>query len=226
MRASAIALVAALGLAVAGPAEARTWTDPAGRLTLDLPSGWSQETRNCDGCTFVDAFNPSRDCYVLAKPRAQAIPSARVRKILTEDTPVTDAVWTSNANDFQSVFPNDSATFVSRSLDAGGFWPVQRAEFTNADGKHIHGGMQMRPSVEIWGFCVAAAGDDRASDYDAFFRGMGTPQDAQLQTEVQAAEAAADAQAAQGQAQQQQQQQPQQQQGGRRNTHGDHAEDH
>ncbi|MES1158864.1 MAG: hypothetical protein ABUL42_03115 [Terricaulis silvestris] len=223
MRASAIALIAALGLVAAtGPAMARAWPDPAGRLTLDLPAGWSADTHNCEDCTFVDAFNPSRDCYVLAKPRteAQAIQPAHVRAIVRDETKITQDILVSNANDFQTVFPNNSATFVSRSLDDTGFWPIVRTEFTNADGKHVHGAMQMRSRMELWAFCVAASGTDSATDYDTFFKGLGTPQDATLQTEVQTAEAAAAAQAAAPPPP------PPPPQRNRRDTRADHPEDH
>ncbi|MES1156801.1 MAG: hypothetical protein ABUL73_03380 [Alphaproteobacteria bacterium] len=232
MRASAIALVAALAMVAAGPASARPWTDPAGRVTFNLPAGWSQESHPCEDCTSLDAFNPSRDCYIFAKPRPadpqHTIQPAHVRSIMRDDTKITNDIWTSNANDFQMVFANNSATFVSRSLlDSNDtrFWPIQRAEFTNGDGKHVFGALQMRPNMELWAFCVAAgSGADDAGNYDAVLNSIGTPQDAQLQTDVTTAEAAAAAAAAQAAAHPQPP--PQQQQQGHRNTHGDHAEDH
>jgi hypothetical protein len=140
----------------------------------------------------VLAFNPSRDCHVLARPRTgtNVLQPRRVRAIVQDNTRITPQVWTNGANGIPAVFPNDSAQFVSQTVDTSGFWPIQRAELRNAE-QVVFGAMQMRPEMELWAFCVAASGTPRATDYDALFRSMGTPNDAQLKTEVEAAEAAA-----------------------------------
>lgn len=193
MRSVAIAIAAALGVAaLAGPAAARPWADQNGWLKFDAPSGWTVEQQNCPECTLVLMFNPSRDCHIYSRPREQAnlIQPQRVRSFMRDNTRVTPDVLRNGANALTGVFPNDSATFVSQSLDESGFWPFQRAEFTNAEGKHVYGSFHLRQNVEIWALCLAAGGSDSASNYDAIFRSIGTANDAALQAEVQAAEAA------------------------------------
>jgi hypothetical protein len=189
------AVIAALSfLALASPAAARPWTDPNGRLTLDLPAGWEVDPLNCPDCTYVLIFNPSRDCHVVARPRAaaNALQPQRVRAIMRDNTRITPQIWTSGANAVPALFPGDSAQFVSQTVETERFWPMQRAELRSGE-RVVHGAMQLRPAMELWAFCVPASGAHSASEYNALFRSMGTPNDAQLQSEVEAAEAAAPA---------------------------------
>lgn len=194
MRASAIAVIAALAAAsLAGPAAARAWNDPNGRLTIDLPSGWNADPQPCDGCTYIMAFNASRDCHVLVQPRDQALGLARVRAIAGNREQINEQIWRNGANALTGLFPNDSAQVVSQTTETDGFFPVQRAELRNGEGQAVHGAMQLRPEAELWAFCVTVGGTDNPSSYDAFFRSIGTPNDAALRTQIEAAEAAATA---------------------------------
>lgn len=193
MRAFVIAAVAALGFAaMAAPASARPWNDPQGRLTFEAPSGWTVEQSNCPECTLVLMFSSSRDCHIYARPRevANRIQPQRVRSFMRDPTRITQELLTNGANALTSVFPGDSAQFVSQSLDEAGFWPVARAEYRNAEGKSVYGAFTLRQDMEIWALCLAAGGTDAASNYDAILRSIGTPNDATLQAEVEAAEAA------------------------------------
>src|SRR3974377_1123284 len=99
VRASLTELVAALGLAAAGPASAQPWTDPAGRLVLDLPAGWRADVPPCTDCTYVLAFNASNDCHFLARPRAatEAVLASRVRAVIREGHTINTDAWVSNA---------------------------------------------------------------------------------------------------------------------------------
>jgi len=195
MIARSFVTLACLSLAVmflADRAEARPWTDPNGRLTFEVLPGWDVETNNCPDCTYVLAFNPNRDCHVVARPRtaANALQPQRVRAIVRDNARITPQIWTSGANAVPAVFPSDSAQFVSQTVDDGRFWPIQRAELRNAE-KTVHAAFQLRPQMELWAFCVAASGTATPSEYDAFFRSIGTPNDAALQQQVVAAEATA-----------------------------------
>jgi hypothetical protein len=192
MRATAIAVIAALAAAsVAGPAAARAWNDPNGRVTLDLPSGWTADPQPCEGCTYVMAFNPSRDCHVLVNPRDQALGLGRVRAIAGNREQINEQVWRNGANALTGIFPADSAQVVSQTTETDSFFPLQRAELRNGEGQVIHGAMQLRPDAEIWAFCLTVGGTDNASSYDALFRSIGTPNDAALRSQIEAAEAAA-----------------------------------
>lgn len=188
MRALKIAVGAAMGLALAGTALAVT----NGTITVDLPRGWNSENQACTGgCSAVWAFNAEHDCWVVAQPREgdAVLNPARLRTIAGAQ--LAPEVWQSGANAIGSAFANNSAQLVSQSVDTSGFWPVQRAELRNGEGKSVFGMMQLRTDAELWAFCMPASGQGSAAPYDAFFRSIGTPTDAERQAAVQAAEAAA-----------------------------------
>lgn len=190
MRALKIAMGAGLSLLLAGTALAAVVTHEV--IKVDVPRGWNGEAQNCaDGCSAFWAFSAQHDCYVVAQPREgdAVLNPARVR--IVARNPIAQNVWVSGANAVGSAFPNDSAQFVSQSVEDAGFWPIQRAEFRNGEGKTVFGALQLRTNVELWAFCLPASGQTTASTYDAIFRSIGTPTDAERQAEVEAAEAAA-----------------------------------
>lgn len=204
------ALAAAMGAALAaGPAFAEQWTDPAGRVTFNAPSGWSVQPQNASGQTVVLAFNPSSDCYVFGVSNPATANSSPDAARNTTD-PLTTEAWTNAANTLADFFPGRSAQLVSQTVDTSGFWPVQRAQLQGGS-RTVFGVIQVRPGFELRAFCSGASS---ASAYDAIFSSLAHPNDAAWQSQAQqqvadrdarAAEAAAAA-AAQEEEQQQQQQ--------------------
>jgi len=212
------ALVLAAGFAAADP-----WTDPAGRFTLDVPHGWRVEVEPQSTVSYVRISKGDRECQFVATPApASAAQNAGAAlSALKDDTQFTQVWWTTLANTMTPIFANNSAQFVSRSADASGFWPVQRAEFASPGPigsppvpvSAVHAGFTWRPGMQIKGFCYTVSDPDYpTADNPALFGpvldSMGTPQDAQYRTDAEAYAAQQQAQQAAAQAAQQQQPQP------------------
>ena len=199
----AIALAAIVGAALTGVAAAEPWTDPAGRLTFNKPSGWQVESLgNSAEATAVLAFNASNDCYFYGLPNpstASASPDATRRHTaeLTRENWIAVASAGLLRRDF---FPSGTPEFVSSSVDSSGFWPIQRAQFQGA--RTVFAAVQVRPGFELRAFCAATSGGS-AANFDAIFASLGHPNDAAWQAQAQEQAAQREAAAAQQQAQQQ-----------------------
>lgn len=228
----AVALAAVFAVAMSGVAAAQTWTDPNGRFTFDKPAGWTVSVEHSQGFSYVIAGNANNECQFVAKPNpnsASANPwDVRRTASMDADGPFTEQSWTALANSISPIFPNNSAHFVSRSVDTSGFWPLQRAELTSPQ-RPVHAAIQIRPGMDLNGFCMTYDGAEPTAVYDHVLASMGTANDAQLQAAITeheanrtAAQAAADEQRAQQQAQQRNQQTQQQAQ---QNSHGFNGHD-
>jgi|CXWL01.1.fsa_nt_gi hypothetical protein len=197
-----IALAAAVaGLSFAGVADARVWTDPAGRLTFDAPNGWatSQERGEAptDTFTYVISGNANNECHLVSQPNpgtAQANADG-VRAAAQDEARFGPEFWTQTANGMPQLFPNASAQFVSRSLDTSGFWPIQRADIQSPE-RLIHASIQLRPGVNLMTMCMTYGGADPVATYATVSASLGHPNDATWRTDAEAAAAARDAAAA------------------------------
>ncbi|MFT3726210.1 MAG: hypothetical protein QM759_00080 [Terricaulis sp.] len=229
MRALAYAAIFGVGLMAAGVATADTWTDPAGRFTVDVPHGWRVQPLSSTGHTYIKIGNADHECQLVATPNsatATASPAA-VRRAGADATQFTQNSWLRLANSITPVFPSNSAQFLSGTQDSGGgFWPLQRAELKSPNGvgnpplpiSTVHAGLTTRPGMDIMGFCYTISDPDyptpdNPAAFDPVLRSLGTTNDATLQAAAEAADAAHAAAAAQAaQAPQQPAQQPAQQQ--------------
>lgn len=224
-----IALAAAMGaaLTLGGVAAADTWTDPAGRLTFNKPSGWQVEVQgNSPNQSTILAFNASNDCYMfsIVNPASANRTANDARRATGEMTPEAWISATNVAALRRDFFPNGASAPVSASVDTSGFWPVHRAQFQGA--RTVFAAIETRPGFELRAFCSPTNGASSAA-FESILGSLGHPNDAtwQAQADQQTAErqAAADAAAAQQAAQQQAaQQQPAQEDA---NAHGRNGHD-
>jgi hypothetical protein len=179
-----------------GVAAAREWTDPAGRLKFDAPNGWvtTQERGQNAGDTFtyVISGTANNECHFLAQPNpgtASAAPE-NVRRSAADPARFDTATWTRSLNGITSVFPGDSASILSTSLDSSGFWPVQRAE-AQSPRRLVHASIQLRPGFDLITLCMTYDGADPVDLYNTVSRSVGHPNDAAFQAAAEAATAAA-----------------------------------
>jgi hypothetical protein len=184
-----IALTAALMCAaMGGIASADTWTDPAGRVVVDLPAGWQTQQRGATGQTAIIAFNAANDCYIFGvdNPGTANVSANAVRNATT---PLTPEAWVSVASGLRDFFGSAAPSVTSQSVDTSAFWPVQRVEYAGAS-RPVYGALQIRPGVELRGFCSGAGG---VAVFDRIFASMRHPNDVTWQgaAERQAAERAA-----------------------------------
>ena len=130
MRLFAIAAIAGLSLAAAtGLADARTWTDPAGRVMVDVPNGWSAIDQHNANYTYFIFGTANDECHVFAFPRPESAsmsPDSVRRGALNDANYSTDA-WVRVGTSITSVFTS-APTVVSTSKETDQFWPIQRAE--------------------------------------------------------------------------------------------------
>lgn len=195
MRASAIAVIAAFGAIIAaGSADARVHTDPQGRLTFDVPNNWRVTWEQQGDFSYAVAGVADFECHFVAMPREEtaARTVAEVNRAASNQFSVE--TWTGLANAMTPIFQNQAAV-VTQSLETDRFWPLQRAELSSAARTdlqgNIHGAVQLRPGMELWTYCMTYEGEDSAARYDAMIRSVGTPNDATLQSQAEAAAAAA-----------------------------------
>ncbi len=199
MRVLALAVIVSLGLC-AGAADARVYTDPAGRMVFDTPANWPAGPMTApDGVSYVIAGSDDNECHFIARSTeatASASPYS-VWRTLGDDSRFGEAFWLSQANTLPRLFPNQSAVLVSRSRDDSGFWPLQRAEFDSpSTGRHFYAGFQMRPGFELLGLCLSYEGTPPVAAFDAALRSMGHPEDTAFRASAEeriAAHAAAQA---------------------------------
>jgi hypothetical protein len=214
MRAFALTVIAAMVALCAGAAEARVWSDAQGRFNVEVPRGWTddEQNRRSDAeLSFAAFFTPSRDCYVVGFPNPNTVSNTpfEVYRYALDAAHFSAEHWVALANGIPSVFPANSAVFVSQSVDRTNFWPIQRVVMRNGQGL-VQGGLQLRPGVDLVVFCTSVSGAEGPEGFDAMIRGVTTTRDAELQVTAtqqeadynarQAAAAAATAQAAQKQA--------------------------
>ncbi len=200
MRAFAIAAIASFGLvAASGAASARVWSDPAGRMTFDAPSGWTINTENMPGVTYVVAGTADNECHVIAIPRDQLASAAArdIRRAGADDAQNTLEVWAARGNAIPSIFPNNSANVLSRSSEQNGFWTVQRAEIQGPE-RLVHAAQFIRPGFEFQVFCQTYEGADPVDTYNALIRSIAHPNDATWQAQAEQQQAEHDAAVAAG----------------------------
>lgn len=194
MRAKAIATAAVIALATAGAASAETWTDPAGRLTFENPSGWAVSTENMPGVTYVVTGTADNECHIIAIPRDQlaSAAAADVRRAAGDDAQNTPEVWAQRGNAIPSIFPNSSANVLSRSSEQSTFWPIQRAEIQGPE-RLVHAAQSIRPGIEFQTYCQTYEGADPVAVYDSVIRSVAHPNDAAWQAQAEQQQAAREA---------------------------------
>lgn len=180
MRNLALAAVFGVGLLAGGVAAAEQYTDPAGRLTFNAPSGWRVQPRGAGGQTAVLAFNPANDCYFFGADNPNTANSSAEAAMNTRD-PIPAEAWVTYASPIRDFFEGSPATLVSQTVDTSGAWPVQRAELRGPS-KTVYGAVLIRPGVEIRAFC---AGANSAAAYDSIFSSLAHPNDAAWQQAAQ-----------------------------------------
>lgn len=180
MRNLALAAVFGVGLLAGGVAAAEQYTDPAGRLTFNAPSGWRVQPRGAGGQTAVLAFNPTNDCYFFGADNPNTANSSAEAAMNTRD-PIPAEAWVTYASPIRDFFEGSPATLVSQTVDTSGAWPVQRAELRGPS-KTVYGAVLIRPGVEIRAFC---AGANSAAAYDSIFSSLAHPNDAAWQQAAQ-----------------------------------------
>jgi hypothetical protein len=182
-----LALAAVLVAAMGGVAAADTWTDPNGRFTFDKPAGWTVSVEHSQNYTYVIAGNANNECQFVAKPNPNSASSNPwdVRRTAAQDAdgPFTEQSWVTLGNSISPIFPNNSAHFVSRSVDTSGFWPVQRAELQSPQ-RPVHAAIQLRPGMDLNAFCMTYDGAEPMDVYNRVLNSVGTANDAQLQAAI------------------------------------------
>lgn len=192
MRKLALAAVVGVGLAAGGVASARPWSDPNGRVTFDTPNSWVMSVERSEGQTIVVAGDANNECYVFAVPNpgtANASVEAAVRTA-ANDTQFGETQWLAMANGVTPMFPNQSAQLVSRSVEAGDPWPIQRASLTSPQ-RPVLGAFQLRPGMDLMAFCWSYGGPDASGIFQNFFRSISHPNDSAWEAQAAAAAAAA-----------------------------------
>jgi hypothetical protein len=201
MRMLALAAMIGVGLFV-GAAEAREYRDPAGRIVFDAPANWPVTVEEAPASvTYLIAGNDDNECRFLVTVNAGSASTSPYNSWRTgrNDVQFTDAVWIDLAHALPRLFPAP-ATVISRTRDDQGFWPVQRA-LLNSPGRsfQVYAGMQLRPGIDMLGFCVNYDGEPPLQTFDSVLRSMAHPNDATWRAAAEeqiAARAAAEATAA------------------------------
>lgn len=188
MRKSALAAaVMCIGILAGGSAAAEPWNDPAGRVSFDAPRGWVIDVHRANPDTIVIAGNANNECYVLAVPN-NGTRSASVARVIAGNTgPLSNSAWAGLANAVTPVFPEGNARVVSQTVDTSGLWPIQRAELSGA-ARPVTAVMSSRPGIEITALCWTYGGPDATATYEAFFRSLSHPNDAEWAAAAQAAQ--------------------------------------
>lgn len=227
MRLVALVAATALGLALAaGAAEAKTFTDPQGRVIVDAPNNWAMQDASSPDHTItrlnIGIANYECDVVAFANPNLANVPVRQVFRTAQNDAQFTAQVWTNAANAITDVFPGNSANVTAVSVEHDHQpWPILRAEITSpnntslAGGKVVHAAMQLRPGLEIYTYCMTFGGAEPTAAFDALIHSVRNANDAQWSTQLTTENATHDAaqQAAdQAAAQAAQHPQPQQQQ--------------
>ena len=185
------AAIAALALVSAASAE--TWTDPAGRVIVDAPRGWSVLDQRTPNLTYVIIGTANDECHILAIPRAEsaAMSPAAIKRATANDANYTPEAWGRVSAGMTSVF-SAPPTIVSRSQDNSQFWPIQRAELQGE--RLVHGAIQLRPGIELQTYCQSYEGTTPTETFETVIHSVRTANDAALQQQAEAEAPAAPAQ--------------------------------
>ena len=177
----AIAVAAALvGVCVAGGASAREWTDPAGRVKFDAPNGWTttqERGQNAgDTFTYVISGNANNECHIIGQANNGTATAsvAGVRRAGADTARFTTEFWTTTLNGIGNVFPGNSATVTSTTVETNGAWPIQRAE-ANSSRRPVHAAMQLRPGFDLITLCMTYDGAEPIAVYDQVIRSVSHP---------------------------------------------------
>jgi hypothetical protein len=165
-------------------AAAAPWTDSAGRVTFDAPTGWMVAPQQTQGFTYAVALGNTSECHVFASPRAETASATPDRVREAARTQLEPAAWTGIASMLPNLFPG-TPIVTNQTVDTTSFWPVQSATLTNDDGHPVYGTIQFRPGVELWTFCQTFQGADETAAFDTLSHSVGTPADAALQAEAE-----------------------------------------
>jgi hypothetical protein len=172
---------------MAGAAVAEPWNDPNGRVSFEAPRGWVMEVRRASPGTIVLAGSANNECYVLATPNS-ATSNATADRSRRATDPIAADAWVATANSIAPMFPGRNATLTNQSVDTSGFWPIQRAEFGGA-ARPVIAGLTSRPGIDLMAFCWTYGGGDATATYEALFRSLAHPNDAQWRASAEQAEA-------------------------------------
>lgn len=193
-----IALTAAMAalfgaLAFTGAADARAWSDPAGRITIDVPAGWSvnQPSGSPAHVTYVIAGTANNECQFIAvaNPATEAAAPATVHRQSVDPARFTPAVWASALGAFSDIFRGAAPVLGATSVDTTNFWPIHRADATG--GAHpVHAAIQIRPGVDLFAACLTYAGAEPLDMYQQVIRSVGHPNDAAWRATIEAVGAA------------------------------------
>lgn len=194
MRMFALAAAAGLGLAFAGAADARPWSDPEGRFVFDAPAGWFTTIDHSGDYTYVVTGTANNECHIAAQPVTETVTASplAVHRTLSNPELFTIEFWTNTANGFGRVFPQQQASVLSSSIDTSGYWPIPRAEIQSSE-RLVHAALMLRPGFQYTAFCMTYGGADPVAVYDGVIRSIANPNDAALQAEAERQQAERDA---------------------------------
>lgn len=184
MRMMLAAAVAAVALAT--PASAGPWSDDASHLSFVAPDGWNVRQLPAEGMTYILAEAGGKECHIMSSPRPDTAEIAPGRIREGGEAPIGNAAWEQIPGALPTVFSIDS--FVTQSsVDTSAYWPVQRADY-NSRGHVVHGAIQFRPGMELWGFCLSRTGADDAATFEGVLRSIAATNDAELRANIEARE--------------------------------------
>jgi hypothetical protein len=186
MRKTLLGGLAALAL-MTQTAAAVPWNDPNGRVSFDAPRGWVMEVRLADPQTIVLAGSANNECYILGTPNPGTA-NASADRIRRLTDPLAADAWLTVANSLVPMFPERNASLVSQSVDTSGFWPIQRAEFTGG-ARGVIAAVTSRPGIDLMAFCWTYAGGDATATYEALFRSLSHPNEAEWRASAEQARA-------------------------------------
>jgi hypothetical protein len=165
-------------------AVAAPWSDPAGRLVFETPSGWMVAPQQANGMTYVVAGGMASECHLIAAPREATAETSPHRLRLASQQQLDPDAWTNIAALLPNLFPQN-AQVLSQSVETDSFWPVQYADIRGITGRTVHGAIQFRPGYELWTFCLTHDGADDVTTFTQIAHSVGTPNDAQLQAQAE-----------------------------------------
>lgn len=192
MRVLALAAIIG-GLTLGGVAQARTWTDAAGRFTFDAPNGWATSQERGGGAsdtfTYVITGNANNECHIIAtpNPNTTAAQPEATRRTVADPNRINAAFWASAVSQANAVFRAGPREVLSTSLDTSGFWPIARAEIQGE--RLVHASMQLRPGVDIITYCMTYGGADPVQLYETVTRSVSHPNDATWRAQIEQAAA-------------------------------------
>jgi hypothetical protein len=178
---------ASAALLAASAAWAEPWSDPGGRVSFETPRSWVMDVRSTSPSTAVIAGNANNECFVFATPNPNTA-GVSPDRLHRANTPITPEAWATTANSIRSMFPNQNASVTSQSVDTTGFWPIQRAELAGG-ARPVLAGLTSRPGIDLMAFCWTYAGSDATATYEALFRSLSHPSDAEWRASAEQQEA-------------------------------------